>query len=1026
MNKPLTFREIVIYGFVISVFVFAFVFLLTIQEEAQQVEFYHEYRTEFVTPEIVVIGVLTEDETDFDAAWNETELYLNTVIPDHSFDVIPLSYDEIDTKVENEDVDFVFVNSSIYVDLVVNHGVRRIATVERLNVGTPLTSYGSVIFTDASNTSINTYEDIVGKTFVAVDEKSFGGYQMAIKELNDYEIDPEVDFLNLVFKETQENVVLDVLDGVGKVGTVRTGVIEQMILDGTITLDDIKVLQDDDETSFPLLLSTQLYPEWPMAKGPHIADELGVLVSNALLAMNETDQAAIDANISGWTVAENYQDVHTTLKLLKAEPYENYGGVSFHNSIYYNRIFLLIITVALFGIISIAFWLIHTRSVLIDMTKRSQDMEKIALEANDAKGEFLANMSHEIRTPMSAIIGLSTLLESTDLSTRQRDYNHKLKSSAVNLLGIIENILDYSKIDAKKMRVEQIQFDLNDVLYNLSNVVSLKATEKGIEFLFDIPLDLPKKYIGDPLRLGQVLVNIVTNAIKFTKKGQVVLQIRSKIIKGLQHTEFNIIDSGIGMTQEQVDKILHPFTQADSSFTRRYGGTGLGLTITNQLIDLMGGELSITSEQGKGSVFSFALPLEVVDEMTKQYAIPKQLLGLKIMIVDDNPTSLKIMEHICNALKFETFATPSPKEAVEFLRKKTFVPDVIILDYVMPGMNGVELVETLRKKKLIKDTQSILMVSAFGKEDVIHEAEDAGVNEFLDKPINPSLFYDMILSLYDEEEYVPRERSTTDGKVNLVKPGTNVILAEDNKINQQIVGELLTREGFEVTIANNGLEVLEVLEEDKYDYKLILMDIQMPLMNGREATKLIRETKTKYQNIPIVAMTAHALEAERQKCFEVGMNDFLTKPIEIEKMFKALSKYIDIVSVSVTDEDSSVSLDVDFLDTVKGLKNVQGDEGLYLEILYTFLVDYKDHDTTLDHIFNMDEKDDLLLEVHTIKGLAATIGSDDLFKYSEMFEAKLKDDIYDHDSFGLFLESLRKLTSSLDKYFKKNPFVDNG
>lgn len=1025
MNKPLTFREIIAYGFVISVFVFSFVFLLTIQEIPQPVEFYHEYRTEFENPDTVSIGILSnEDNAETLQSWNETAIYLNAEIPEHTFEIVLLSFDEVELAVANEEVDFVFVNSSMYVDLVVNNGVRRIATVERLNVGLASTSYGGVIFTRANNADVSSYQDIIGKSFGAVNESSFGGYQMAVKELMDYDISMEYDVGSVSFEGTHTDVVHKVLDGTLDVGTVRTGVLEQMILDGTIELTDIKVLSGTTEVLFPLLVSTQLYPEWPMAKASHISDELAVQVANALMAMEETDQASIDANIAGWTVAENYQDVHTMLKIIKAAPYENYGGVTFHNSIYYNRIFLLIIAVALFGIITIALWLVHTRSVMVDMTKRSQDMEKIALEANDAKGIFLANMSHEIRTPMSAIIGLSTLLESTDLSTRQRDYNHKLKSSAVNLLGIIENILDYSKIDAKKMKVEQIEFDLNDVLYNLSNVVTLQATENGIEFLYDIPLDLPKQYVGDPLRLGQVLVNIVMNAIKFTKKGQVVLQIRKKIKNGVSHIEFKSIDSGIGMTKEQVDKILHPFTQADSSFTRRYGGTGLGLTITNQLIELMGGELSITSEEGKGSVFSFSLPLEVVEESTKEYAIPASLEGIKIMIVDDNPTSLKIMEKICQSLQFETFATPSPKEAIELLRKKTYVPDIIVLDYIMPGINGIELAKTIKKNQLLKDTQSILMVSAFGKESVLKEAEAAGVVEFLDKPINPSLFYDMILSIYDEEEYVPRERSIIGGKVNLVKPGTNVILAEDNKINQQIVGELLTREGFEVTIANNGLEVLEILEADKYDYKLILMDIQMPLLNGREATKVIRETDTKYQKIPIVAMTAHALESERQKCFEVGMNDFLTKPLEIEKMFIALSKYIDIVSVSVQDNDSSVSLNVGFLDTQQGLRNVNGDEGLYLEILYSFLVDYKDHDTTLDHIFQMDEKDDLLLEVHTIKGLAATIGSEKLHEASEALESKLKDDIYDFDAFGLFLESFKELIDSLDAYFKENPFVN--
>ena len=1023
MNKPLSFMEIVIYGFLISVFVFSFVFLLTIQEASVEVEYYHEYRTEFVDPAIVRIGILAdEDTTEIEDMWQATENYLNAVIADHTFEIVALAFDEVSDAVLNEEVDFVFVNSSLYVELVVNNGVRRIATVERLNVDVPSTSFGSVIFTRADNTSINTYNDIKGKSFGAVDERSFGGYQMAVKEFYDYNINPEIDF-NISFEGSHTSIVEKVLNGTLEAGAVRTGVIEEMVEDGLISIADIKVLNGDDVTEFPLLLSTQLYPEWPMAKAPHIADELGEQVASALMNLEATDQASMDAKIAGFTISQNYQDVHTTLKIINAAPYESYGGVSFHNSIYYNRIFLLIITVALFVIITFAFWQIHTRSTLVEMTKLSQDMETVAIKANAAKGEFLANMSHEIRTPMSAIIGLSTLLESTDLSTRQRDYNHKLKSSAQSLLGIIENILDYSKIDAKKMKVEEIEFNLNDVLYNLANVVTLPATEKGIEFLFDIPFNHPKKYIGDPLRLGQVLINIVANAIKFTKKGQVVLQVRNQLVNEIPHTVFRVIDSGIGMTQEQVDKILHPFTQADSSFTRRYGGTGLGLTITNQLVNLMGGDLTISSEEGVGSVFSFAIPLPLIKDEEALFAVPKKLLNLKILIVDDNPTSLKIMEQLCISLQFETVAVTSQIEAAEILRDKVFNPDVLVLDYLMPGANGIDLVKALKAKKLLKNLHSVLMVSAFGKESVVKEAEEAGVSEFLDKPINPSLFYDTILSLFNVERPVQRERSKTGDKVNLIKPGTTIILAEDNKINQQIVGELLSREGFEVKIANNGLEVLEVLEEDKLDYKLILMDIQMPLLNGREATKIIRETKTKYQKIPIIAMTAHALEEERQKCFEVGMNDFLTKPLEIEKMFVALSKYIDIVSVSVKDDGVS-AFSVDFLDTKIGMKNLGNDEGLYLEVLYSFLVDYKEYETSLEHIFQMDEKDDLLLEVHTIKGLAATIGAMNLQKLAEQFEVKLKDGLYDSDSFLPFLKSFSDLISKLDNYFKHNPFVE--
>ncbi len=690
-------------------------------------------------------------------------------------------------------------------------------------------------------------------------------------------------------------------------------------------------------------------------------------------------------------------------------------------SMYENRIFYVVIWGGLFTIIGIILWIIHTRLRLVELTKKSQQMEQIAVKANEAKGEFLANMSHEIRTPMSAIIGLSTLLDSTSLSPRQRDYNNKLKSSAVNLIGIIENILDYSKIDAKKMSVENIEFDLNDVLFNLSNVVSLRAKEKNIEFIFSIEPSLPKCFIGDQLRIGQVLVNIVTNAIKFTEEGQVVLRIESTSKNGKFQLSFAITDSGIGLTDTEKEEILSPFTQADNSFTRKYGGTGLGLTITNRLVRLMGGDLTIKSEKNVGSTFSFALPLTPVEEEQEQLAIFEEPSKINVLIVDDNLTSLTILEEMCKSLGLNTVAMSSPHETIEFLKKDTFNPNLVILDYLMPEINGIELVIKLRKTNLIKNTQAILMVSAFGKESVINDALAAGISEFLDKPINPTYFYNTLNSLFNKTEFKKKSRHVTKDRVNLVKPGTNIILAEDNKINQQIVSELLVREGFDVTIANDGLEVINYLQEDAFNYKLVLMDIQMPNLNGRDATSYIRQNKGKYQNIPIIAMTAHALKEERVKSLDAGMNDFLTKPLEISKLFNVLSKYIDIVSVDLEKKESG-KLDIKFLNTEEGLKNLSGDEAFYIEILYNFLTDYKGYEKTLENLFKEEDEGDMLIEAHTIKGLAATIGATELQKNTEVFETQLREGNIVYSSFSKFTQSLKELNIKLDKYFKHNPF----
>lgn len=1012
MRKQLTLLEILSYGFVISIFVFGFVYLLTIEEEVTSPVYYHGSKEVIADPNNVKIGVLENgDFYDVVSQFNSTALYLETKIPDHTFTIVPLSFDDAYTKVNNDEVDFLIVNSSLYIDLVVTTDVNRIATMKNRTLDVATTSYGSVVFT-SKDSGITDYEAIYGKDFAAVNERSFGGWQMTLKDFRDYQIDID-EFNSINYLGSHTEVVSNVIDGTYDVGTVRTGVLEKMANDGIIDLNDVRVLSPNN-IGFDLLLSSQLYPEWPIAKTPHISEELGQEVAKALFSIEETDAAAIDSGISGWIVPLNYQDVHTTLRLIKAAPYEDYGVVSFHNSVYYNRFFIMGILGALFSVITVSFWLKHTRDTMVQLTKHSKEMEQVANEANEAKGEFLANMSHEIRTPMSAIIGLSSLLESTELSPRQEDYNNKLKSSAVNLLGIIENILDYSKIDAKQMQVEQIEFDMNDVLYNLSNVVTLKASEKNIEVLYDIDASLPTKYIGDPLRIGQVLINLIANAIKFTEKGQVVLRISLIDEKVL----FEIIDSGIGMTKEQIDNILKPFTQADSSFSRKYGGTGLGLTITNRLINLMGGEMEISSTINEGSTFRFALPLQatVEEHIVQTLDKPK-----KVLIVDDNSVSLNILDKVCTSFGLETKTTSTPFDAIDILENKNFTPDLLILDYVMPTMNGVDLLKTLKAKKLLKKASSVLMVSAFGKEDIVEKAKDAGVSEFLDKPINPTAFYKTIEAVIKGKVTKPKKRKMTGNKVTLVKPGTHILLAEDNKINQAIVTEILRKEGFEVTVAADGVELIKLINEDAFDYKLILMDIQMPNMNGREATIAIRKRTDKYRRIPIIAMTAHALEAEKKKSIEAGMNDFLTKPLDVEKLFKAISKYVKLVSVSVSNNTTD-GIALDFIDTKAGLKNLSGDEGFYLEILYTYLEDYKEYAGTLEHLFNNGELDDILIEIHTIKGLAATIGALTLHEHAIILEEELKDGITNVEQFTLFLNAHKTLISNLDAYFKANPF----
>jgi len=348
-------------------------------------------------------------------------------------------------------------------------------------------------------------------------------------------------------------------------------------------------------------------------------------------------------------------------------------------------------------------------------------------------------------------------------------------------------------------------------------------------------------------------------------------------------------------------------------------------------------------------------------------------------------------------------------------------PDLIIMDYAMPDLDGIELFNRIQSKKLAKKAKKLLMISVYDHETIIQKANAVEIVNFLDKPINPSFLYDTIVTMFSESELKQKAVPANPNRVDLVKPGTSIILAEDNLINQRIVNELLSKEGFDVTIANNGQEVIDILDKKEKEYKLVLMDIQMPVMNGREATIAIRNTDAKYRNIPIIAMTAHALEIERKKSLAAGMNDFLTKPVEMKALFTVLSKYIDIVSISINArKDQSVNLD--FLDTKEGIKNMFGDSVLYLEILYTFYNDYANFQSGFDTMFKEEDNEDLVIEVHTIKGLAATIGAKSLNEKAFAFEMKLRDNVFDFDYYNDFSNEFKVLLENLSTYFDANPF----
>ena len=522
--------------------------------------------------------------------------------------------------------------------------------------------------------------------------------------------------------------------------------------------------------------------------------------------------------------------------------------------------------------------------------------------ANAAKSEFLANMSHEIRTPMNAVIGMAYLAFKTPLSPRQQSYISKIYVAANTLLGIINDILDFSKIESGQLHIEHVPFRLEDLLDNLAAIISQKAEEKELEVLFRVDKSIPATLIGDPLRLSQILTNLANNAVKFTEKGEIVIS--CSLVENMgDHVKLRFVvrDTGIGITPEQRSRLFSAFTQADGSTTRKFGGTGLGLTITKRLLELMGGEIQVESTYGRGSTFSFVITLghQPGPEMYAQFEGIGQ--AAKVLVVDDNQSASDVLLSLLGDLMLPGTAVSSAAEAFDLLVKaeeegRPF--SLVFMDWRMPVMDGVEATYVLRNKLGLKNPPPVVIVTAFGRDETLTQAVKAGAAGVLYKPINKSYLYDSIMTLLHSkgrDALLPeRNRPAYDTQKEVFRmPGVRILLVEDNPVNQQIAMELLQDAGAVVTTAVTGVEAVAALENsaENIPFDLVLMDLQMPEMDGYEATRRIR-SNPRFNSIPIVAMTAHAMIEERLKCLQCGMNDHISKPIEVSKFFSTLRSWV--------------------------------------------------------------------------------------------------------------------------------------
>ncbi len=516
--------------------------------------------------------------------------------------------------------------------------------------------------------------------------------------------------------------------------------------------------------------------------------------------------------------------------------------------------------------------------------------------ANIAKSEFLANMSHELRTPMNGIIGFTDLVLTTEMQKSQREYLSNVKKSAYGLLDIINDVLDFSKIEAGKLVIDRTLFRLDELVEETMDILTVKAFEKNLEMICYVEPGMPSQFNGDPVRIRQVLVNLLGNAIKFTQGGEILVSlvkaggIYRKDDKQYLDIELSVKDTGIGISKEKLAKIFESFTQADSSTTRKYGGTGLGLTISKSIAELMHGNLSVKSETGNGSIFTLHLPLEVINEHPQVSARNKLPLK-KVLIVDDNDTSRWQLQQILNYFMIINVTAKSASDAIKKIESANVAEpfDLIITDYHMSEMDGVQLTRELRKNLFGIELPVILMLSSLEKDLFQHEADKTKLFNILTKPVKLYELYGMLCSLFIKQKQV-NKISTTAPVIKKFGESTLVMVVEDDPINMMLITEVLRKMGFQILKAENGRRALEILPH--HQPELIFMDVNMPELDGFATTRLIRQMPEPHCNLPIIALTADAMQGDKEKCIEAGMNSYVSKPFRLEEIESVLKNKI--------------------------------------------------------------------------------------------------------------------------------------